>query len=260
LYAAEPPRVGHLELSGSIRSTFGAAEVTRSVSWMERVSYQETESYQEPYQESYLDTEYYSESEPYTDMESYSTTCGFGSSSYSCTQSRSVTKYRTVQKSRLVTKYRTSYRTAWRTVTRYRDEPRVFNYDAIERIGAYRSDWNAQLQIGAAEPFTVHRANTAQARGDDHDAEFAPADVHPSRANLLTHDGWVTQQIADLGRGFAAATEAHWIHLYCARDTFTAEEAARCVYLRQRAYPAAARAQLARVFGREIDPLLASEP
>jgi hypothetical protein len=259
-YAAEPPRVGHLQLSGTIRSTFGAAEVTRSVPWVEQVPYVTQESYQEPYQESYLDTEYYTESEPYSDTESYPATCGFGSSSYSCSQTRTVTKYRTVQKSRLVTKYRTRYRTAWRTVTRYRSEPRVFTYEAIERTGAHRSDWNAAFSFGDAVPFTVHRANAAQERGDDHDAEFPAAGVEPARADLLSHDDWVAQQIADLGRGFAEAADTQWFSLYCGRATFGDEDAARCVYLRQPTYPQAARTQLGRMFGPELDPLLAQEP
>jgi hypothetical protein len=145
-------------------------------------------------------------------------------------------------------------------VTRYRSEPRVFTYEAIERTGAHRSDWSAAFSFGEAVPFTVHRANAARERGDDHDAEFPPAGVEPSRASILTHDAWVSQQIADLGRGFAEASEAHWVALYCGRATFSDEEAARCVYLRQPTYNQAATVQLGRIFGPELDPLLAQEP
>ena len=256
-FAPEPVRIGHARLGGTLRSTYASTQVTKQENWVEHVAYQATETYQEAYPETYTTTETYTEQVPYTTTESYSATCGYGSSTYSCSQTRSVTRYQSQMRTRPVTKTRTAYRPATRIVTQYRDEPRVYTYDAVQKTGTYRSDWTAQITLGVGgSPLVVHRANTERQVGLDHDADFPPAGVRPSRAKLMTQEGWVTSAVNDLGRAFVTAANAHWKRLYCTRGVYTAEDAARCVYLRSDAYPQAAIAPLTKLFGRELAPLL----
>ena len=231
------------ELSGTQAATYAAAEVTLEAPWTERVSYQATESYQEAYQESYT------EQVPYTTYHTESYSCGFGTSQHTCTRSVSSTSYRSE------TRHRTAYRTAYRTVTRYRDEPRVFVYDAIARTGNYSGSWLLSLGLApGARPLAVRVDATDRETGYDHDADFPPAGVEPSRAHLSSFDDWFEQLLARLGADLPVRLAAHWEASFCRERLFTAETAARCAY--GAAAPTPARTELARLFGKDLGLVL----
>ena len=92
-----------------------------------------------PHQVSRMETEYYSVQVPYTAYESQSYSCGDHKSHRTCTRSHSVTRYRTDHRTRFVTRSHTEYRNQTRTVTRYRDVPRVFTLHRRAATGRLRA-------------------------------------------------------------------------------------------------------------------------
>jgi hypothetical protein len=151
--------------------------------------------------------------------------------------------------------YRMVRRAVRRTVTRFRDEPRVYRYDAIARTARYRATWDVALALGPA-PLELHIDAGDRRTGVDHDAEFAPAGVEPSRARLDDLDRWTQRVILRLAAELPPRLVAQWSVTFCGEAAFTAETAARCA--RGGAPPAAARAELERLFGADVDRAVAA--
>jgi hypothetical protein len=256
--AAGAARRAPLTLAGTQAVAYSYVEVERRAPWSESVSYSEQESYQEPYQESYQETyqEPYTVQVPYTDYRTETYSCGFGSSYQTCTRSVSSTSYRTETQYRTAwrTAYRTAYRTAWRTVTRTRLEPRVFSYQAVERIGNYSGSWNLAIDLGTGTRLDVRVANTDRQVGYDHDASFPAAGVTPSRAHLPSFDDWFARLLEQLSATLPQRLTEHWATTFCQRPTFTSETAARCAYGGR--VPEAARRELGRLFGKDVDRVI----
>jgi len=209
------------KISGSHTASYTQLKQPREAHWVEKVPYQVQESYQEPYTQ----TEYYSAQESYTTYRSESYSCGYGTTSRTCSRSVPQTQYRTVQKSRQVTRYRTQQR----TVTRFRDEPRVFNYEAIEHRAEYAAAWDIALTLSSSvPPLLIQVRGQLAAKDDEHNVTFVQAGVAPRQSRLMTHQEWFADRLAVLEREFGRAVQSHWVSSFCAADTVTDEHAARC--------------------------------
>ena len=148
-YAPTGSGAVHANIAGNLAVTYSSQQVTLTASWTEQVPYTDYETQQESYQEPYDDTETYTEEEPSTEY----VPCG----DTTCPQ----TVYHTETRTRTVTKYRTAYRDVTVPVTRYRDEPRTEDYNAIERMGSYASALSVQLGAIAAASSRPRRPRAA---------------------------------------------------------------------------------------------------
>jgi hypothetical protein len=241
-------------LTGSHSARFSSTPRSLEQPWVENVPYEDTESYQEPHQEAYTDQESYTEQVPYTTMRSESYSCGDSRQYRTCTRSVPETHYRTEFRHRTVTRFRTVYRTAWRTVTRYRPVPRVYRYSANERAGEYRGDWALKAPLGSGEPLLVRLSANDRRRGLDHDANFAQANLSPSRADLPTAEQWFDELSRRFSLELSQGLSSHWQASFCREPAYNAETAARCAY--GSPAPPEARAALAPVFGGDVDQVL----
>lgn len=242
----------HASLDGKVAASFDAHTVSRTSNWTEQVPYTEYEDVQESYQEPYNDTESYTEQVPHTEYKSESRPCG----SSTCTDSVPVTVYSSESRTRTVTKYRTAYRTVSKPVTKYRDEPRSFTYEALERAGHYTSQLRVQLERSAPEITTKVDANFTD-RGFDHDVINNAAGVSPQRANLMSLEDFIAREEGRLRDAFRQQLETRYAALYCSSSQYSLEKAAACLYLDPRTAPAPVHAALRAVFG-EDEPHLES--
>ena len=219
-------------LEGSVAQTVESHEVELAAGWTETVSYTEDEHTQEAYQEPYEDTEQV--------MVTNQVPCG------------DTTCPETSWESHSVTKYRTAYRDVTTTVTKYRDEPRVFRYRAMQSTqrdtAALRV--HTELADAAVDDDFVER-------GYDHDVTFAPAGVAPQRPDLLSQGQLVDREQGKLAAAMRAALDARFVAQFCAEASFTAETAARCLYGDPSHPPPGARAALAAVFAGD-EPFLSA--
>ncbi|MDB4995339.1 MAG: lipoprotein, partial [Myxococcaceae bacterium] len=129
--------------SGRNVARFSSRNTTLTRPWVESVPYQAMESYEEPYTETVPTTETYYESVPYTAYETRQRPCG----NTTCTESYPVTKYRDHQRTRTVMRQQTAYRTRERVVTRYRDENRIFTFEAREDSAAYDTEVTVRIDL-----------------------------------------------------------------------------------------------------------------
>jgi hypothetical protein len=239
LYAPSAGGEVHATIDGMLRVHYSSRQVSLTASWTEQVPYTDYETQQESYQEPYDDTETYDEQVPTTEY----VPCG----DTTCPQ----TVYHTETKTRTVTRYRTVYRDVTVPVTRYRDEPRTEDYNAIERSGSYASALS--VQVGAVIA-SVESATSES--GYDHDVTIEPAGVSPSRANLTSHEQFAAREAATLADRLVEQLDAAYVQRFCGLPEFTLEQAAECAYAgAQHLTPAAQRA-LATVFHGEA-PYLA---
>lgn len=210
--------------------------------WSEQVAYEDTETFQEPY----TDTETYSEQVPYTVDHTESYPCG----SSTCTRQVPSTEYRTESRTRTVTKYRT----ATRTVTRFRTEQRSHTYRATRRDGKYAASWQVAVQLDAISgelPLAFPVTAGITQYGYDHDESFAPAELAPGRANLMTPEGWFDYVVSGLGDRLRDQLRLRWQASFCRLPSYTVETAARCA--RGVAPPALAHVALEQIFGADTD-------
>ena len=249
---AEP--VATVTIAGKNLAEFHSRKTTLSRPWVERIPYTAVENYEESYTEYYPDTETYYDTEHYTDYESYTHTCSDGKST--CTDQRPVSKTRQVERTRTVTRSRIAYRTKTRPVTRYREEDRVFSFEAIERSATYEVDVEASIDFkqGIA-PFVVHLSNTATKSGVDHDSSFPPADVAPSRANLPSRDAFWSEQLPTIASRTSMSANGHWATAFCSQASYNPDEAARCYYIPAAERPKAAHDALFVSLGPDIDQI-----
>jgi hypothetical protein len=235
LYAPSAAGEVHATIDGQLRVHYASRQVSLTASWTEQVPYTDYETQQESYQEPYDDTETYDEQVPTTEY----VPCG----DTTCPQ----TVYHTETKTRTVTKYRTAYRDVTVPVTRYRDEPRTEDYNAIERTGSYASALS--VQIGAV---TASVETATSESGYDHDVTIEPAGVSPSRANLTSHDQFAAHEAATLADRFVLQLDAAYARQFCGLPAFTLEQAAECAYAGAEHLPPAAQSALEHVFGGEV--------
>ncbi len=249
-------RVATVTLSGHNRAAYDKQSRTITRPWVEQVPYQALETYDEPYTEYYPETETYDEQVPYTDYETQSRPCG----NTTCTESVPVTRYRSESRTRTVTRQRTAFRQRTRTVTRYRDEDRIFTFEALELSGAYDADLSATIDVKQdLPPFVVHFSAQETQRGLEHDTSFPPAGVTPSHTLLPTASAWLAGRTGALAGETGRTARDHWLRAFCARGAFALEEASRCAYGSPQSLPSAARAALADAVGPDVDLTLRLE-
>jgi hypothetical protein len=229
-------------IRGELEATFDSRVASMSADWSESVPYTSYETTQESYQEPYDDTEYYTEQVPTTEYRTHSVPCG----ETTCTETVPETVYHSESKSRTVTKYRTAYRDVTNPVTRYRDEPRVFQYTAIQQMAHYQGEVRVDLPTLGVFAFVTTDFTDD---GYDHDVSFAEAGVSPSRANLMTLDGLAARDRGRLVEQLAKELDTTYAQRYCSAATFTRETAAQCALRGVDRMPAAAHTALREVFG-----------
>jgi hypothetical protein len=231
-------------LDGKLVGIFTATPTTFSKDWYEQIPYEAIEQVEETYQEPYDDTESYTEQVPYTENQTTQVPCG----DTTCPQTTPVTVYRTETKTRTVTRYRPATRWVAQQVTRYREEPRVFTYQGTRRTGRYLAAVRLPFE-GSLQGFVPVLTNGFDAEGIDHDASFAPAGVSPSRANLLTLDGFVAQEAVRFADHLREQLAAEYRKRYCTASSYTPDAAAACAYLDPKQVPAPVHAALQAALG-----------
>ncbi len=244
-------------VQGKVSAVFSKepAELTRS--WTERVPYEATETYQEAVEVPYVVTETYTESVPYTAYEERFEPCRPPRSG-TCTVSRPVTRYRDEPRTREVRRTRTEYREQTRQVTRYRDEPRIFRYPAVKHEGRYQATFFVRVDVGSGVRPIEARASAEDARSAyEHDAEFAPAGVHPERATLPSAMWWRQQQRERVRDELVRSLEEGWRSSFCHEGVGSIEDAARCARARPNPVPQAVRRKVEDLFGDDPDRILA---
>jgi hypothetical protein len=214
---------------------FDIRDATESVpvhaAWTERVPYMALESYQESRIE--YRHEYRSRlvSVPYTTTEFYTYSCGYPS--HTCSGTRSVSRTRLESRSEFVSVPHTVWDTKTRMVTRYRNEPRVFEYRATRHVADYHANIDVQVTLPSrAEPLVVGWQLRADDRfsGWEHGVTFEPADVWPTTPNFPTGTTWlgaaIDARVDELRQRLADA----WTSSFCARAGDDLDDAARCLF------------------------------
>jgi hypothetical protein len=213
-HAPDAKRPAVAWLRGSSGADFETQAQEIDAPWIEQVPYQVQETYQESY------TVYESQSQLVTTYDTYTYQCG----NMTCTGSRpsSHTEMRSVPVTR--------YRTATRTVTRYRPEPRVFHYRADRTSGSYQTQLRIRVELTDKEPpLLIDHKRTGKQSGLRHDVSFPQAGVKPSEPGIFSASGWLRDQAAELERRFVGDLDERWRAKFCAAARFEAEQAARCV-------------------------------
>jgi hypothetical protein len=185
-------------LLGRFSSRRDSDSVTRTATWNERVPYTDHEERQETIEE------------PYEDEEEYTDDKG-------------------QKKKRKVTKYRKRTRSFTVPVTRYRDVPRTFEYQAVRLSVEHRVAMSSTgvLASGRA-PLTVTLQDQFSESGYEHEVTFHPGGVSPQRVSFTPTHSWLEKQVDAMGARFSAQLVEHWRQSYCELPALTLDEAARC--------------------------------
>lgn len=244
-------------VQGKVAAVFSKEPTELTRSWTESVPYEATETYQEAVEVPYVDTETYTERIPYTAYEERLEPCRPPRKGL-CNVSHPVTRYRDETRTREVRRTRTEYQTRTRQVTRYRDEPRVFRYPAMKHEGRYQATFFVRVDVGSGVRPIEARASAEDARfAHEHDAEFAPAGVHPERASLPSAMSWRQQQRERLRAELLKSLDDGWKGSFCNEAVDSIEEAARCARARPKPVPQAVRSKIEELFGDDPDRILA---
>jgi hypothetical protein len=244
------------ELHGTYTVTYQHGPVDLEAPWTERVNFTTTETRSVPHQVSRMESESYQVQVPYTVNQSETYSCGDSHSFRTCTRSRPVTRTRTEFRSRMVTRWHTEYRSELQTVARHRDVPRVFRYQAERFQGNFALASALTMHLppdGAPLTVPLERRELVQALRSD--VTFLPAGIEPTTGRLPGADQWLNGTLGPVMEDIKRQLRQAWTARFCARDQFTVEEAARCLYGRT-AVPAASEA-LRSVSGSEAEAITA---
>lgn len=246
-----------VDVDGLVSAAFSATPTELTRSWTESVPYEAIETYTEPVELPYLAVETYTERVPYVAYEERLEPCRPPRQGL-CNRTHPVTRYRDESRTREVTKTRTEYVERTRTVTRYRQEPRVFRFAATKHQGRYRATHRITVELGSPLRPVVTRGQTGDERvAYEHDAEFAPAGVHPERGTLPSAASWREDQRARITRDLHRALDDAWVDAFCSDALGTIEDAARCVHARPARTPKTVRARIAELVSDDVDRVLA---
>jgi hypothetical protein len=228
-YWPTAPHAAPGSLAGSATLNWTSHPVTLSKNWVEEVPYSAWETYQESYQAS----------EPYSDREPYTVY----SRGRPHTEYRSVTKYQTV----------TKWRDRQRQVTRYRNVPRVFTYQASQQDYTYGHRITVRLQLVTGGPELVHELARAETvSGYRHGVTFGPAGVVPVTPSFPAREAWASKHNAAFAGELAHKMSTAYFEQYCQLPQYSAEEASRCAYIAHDKAPPAAFAALQELLGPEV--------
>lgn len=246
-----------VRLQGSVTAVFTREPTELTRSWTERVPYEATEAYTEAVKVPYEEEERYTESVPYTAFEDKYEPCPPPQTG-SCRVSRPVTRHRDETRYRTVTRYRTEHQERTRTVTRFRDEPRVFQFAATKHDGRYQHAFDVQVELDGTLRPIVARGSAEESRVSyEHAAEFAPAGVYPEQNTLPSAPAWRQKQRDALSTKLLAALESGWVDAFCSEAISTIEEAARCARARPEPAPRAVIERIGAFFGDDPERVLA---
>ncbi len=133
-----------------------------------------------------------------------------------------------VTRTRTVTRKKVKTREVVVPETRYREVPRAFEYQAlrVERTLAFAV--RAELSVGGQSAASAGREDAQSSHGYEHDVTFAPAGVHPTRAELGSAGGWFEDNAAALAATFGESLREGWRARFCRARSFSVDEAARC--------------------------------
>jgi hypothetical protein len=244
------------ELHGAYAVAYQHGPVTENAPWTERVAYQAMEPRSVPHQVSRMESETYWVTVPYTVTQSETYSCGDSHSYRTCTRSKSVFRTRSESRSRLVTRWHTEYRTELQTVTRHKDVPRVFQYQAERYQANYTLASTVTMHLPPdGEPLTVPLARRELVQALRTDVTFLPAGISPTSGRVPSADQWLNAALDPMLEGVKRELRQAWTARFCTREEFTVEEAARCLYGSKAG--AAATEALRSVSGAEADALTA---
>ncbi len=202
-YSDKGPLVATLVTKGQAPVTRREEWTRQSAQWTERVPYTENV------------TKKLEETVPVNECETYE-------ESAPGAPNGKVTRMRTVKKDK------TQTREVVVAETRYRDVPRVFEYQAlrVERTTAFSV--RAELSVNGQPAATAGRDATETRHGYQHDVTFDPANVHPTRPEFFPAEAWFDANVNELAGGFAEAMREGWRARFCRGRSYSPDEAARC--------------------------------
>ncbi len=210
--------------------------------WTERVPYAATEMVSV----AYTTSEHYTAMEAHTTYQSYSYSCG-SHPPRTCTGSRPHTQYRSVPRTRSVTRHRMEPR----TVTRYRDVPRVFEFEAEEVVHLYNAAGTIAFEGGGAAATWKFEERAVAL---NHDVVFAPAGIAPSRAPPPSRPAMFAREVDKAASDFASAMAEEFRRRHCEGvSSFDTDSAAACLLAAPATLPREAAAVLAEVFAGDVD-------
>ena len=137
----------------------------------------------------------------------------------------------------------------------------TFAYDTEETRGDYSLGASVKLDVGAPAPVTLEIRRAQGIKGYDHDVTFEPAEITPRHDDVPTSQQWFDSQIASMWGKAVWALNRKFIGAYCKRESFSADEAVRCVAAGQQ--PPGVMAALAQAIGEDagsLVPLLQPPP
>lgn len=133
-----------------------------------------------------------------------------------------------VKKTRTVTKQKTKTYEKVVPETRWREVPRVFEYQAVQVERTQSFAVRAELLVGGLSAASAGREAGDTRTGLLHDVVFPAAEVRPTRPEFPPADGWLAARADELAGAFAEEQNDAWRARYCAAGTFELEAAARC--------------------------------
>ncbi|MBX7097043.1 MAG: hypothetical protein K1X89_04950 [Myxococcaceae bacterium] len=211
-YSDKGTAAGALAIAGQAAQRTTERPVTLSAEWTEKVPYTVNV------------TKTLEEEVPVTECETYETRSATGQT---LVQSREV--QRTKKKTREVVV----------AETRFRDVPRVFEYQAlrVERAASYsvRATLSAQGQTIASAGRDEQDTQSAYL----HDVRFEPAGVVPQRPGFGPAEHWYRGRTDELIANFTTALSDAYRARFCTSGSLALEEAARCVRVKRQVPTAA---------------------
>ena len=130
----------------------------------------------------------------------------------------------------------------------------TFAYDTEETRGDYSLGASLKLDVGAPAPVTLDIRRAQGIKGYVHDVTFEPAGITPRHDDVPTGQQWFNAQVDSLWGKAVWALNRKFIAAYCKRESFSADEAVRCVAAGQQ--PAGVMTGLAAAIGEDAGPLV----
>ena len=144
------------------------------------------------------------------------------------------------------------------TATIETEMQKVFQYDADEYNARYALDLTLNLELSDGATPLVARIKVADdKRAYEHEVSFPRANVHPRHAQLPTMNDWLRTRLDSKTLSMVRKLRSEWTKAFCARTTFSPDDAARCLQGPERT--PSALAALRTVFGPDADALFVDE-
>jgi hypothetical protein len=220
LFSSESPKVFLIKIAGGFSYRYQKEQVKKTHSYSVRVPFVAMEEYDEPYQQAYSAIEPYTENEPYSDTESVWNSCKSIIYGVGCSGGydyRTVTKYRQQLKFRNVTRYRTLYQTKTRPVTRYRDEPRSYTYDAVDHFE--NAKLSVQLISTKDKKLSVSFSKEKENQFTTHNENLPDIGLSESSPKFLPRGEWRKNQYQEVSEQFLKMVMDHYASNYCESDS-----------------------------------------